>query len=160
MKALIGVIAPTTTRSLLNFGGFNAGATIPVVTGFIIVNTFLELNTSSLIFVELASASYTVDKDRAVSVLNLYLSTIYDNNVNGRCKLQISGNGGTTWVDMTNTVLGGITETRTGPGLWITTINPGDNQLKIRLMGLSTDGASATIKFRQDSFLDVTLNYQ
>lgn len=159
MKALIGVIAPTTTRLLLDFGGFNAGATIPVEIGTT-NKTFIEWNTSSMVFVELASVSYTADKDRAVSVLNLYLFTMYNNSLNGRCKLQISGDGGTTWVDMTNTILDGFFEGREGPGLWITTINPGDNQLKIRLMGLSTDGANATIRFRQDSFLDVTLNYQ
>lgn len=159
MKALIGVIAPTTTSLLLAFGGFNAGATIPVIIGST-DKTFLEIDTTSMVFVELASASYTTDKDRAVSVLNLYLFTMYNNSLNGRCKLQISRDGGTTWVDMTDTVLDGFFEGREGPGLWINTINPGDNQLKIRLMGLSTDGANATIRLRQDSSLDVTLNYQ
>lgn len=159
MKSLIGVIAPTTTRLFLAFGGFNAGATIPVVIGTT-NKTFLEIDTTSLVFVELASASYTADKDRAVSVLNLYLFTMYNNSVNGRCRLDISRDGGANWVAMTNTVLNGFAEGREGPGLWINTINPGDNQLKIRLMGLSTNGANATIRFRQDSSLDVTLNYQ
>lgn len=157
MRALIGVIAPTTTRLYLRFGGFNGSSLLEVQFGAWI-GTYMTWTTNSTEFVELASASYTIDKDRPVSVLNIYFDIFHFANIfPGICKLQISGDGGTTWVDATDEVSSGG---RTGPGLWITTINKGENQFKIRLVGKSSTGALGTIKLHMASFIDITLNYQ
>lgn len=158
MRSIIGVIAPTTTRLLLSFGGFNGNASLSVSLGTADVS-IVEKTTSLTTFVELASSSYSLDKDRSVDILNLYLDLLTFNSANGRSKLQISGDGGNTWIDMTDEINGG-TLSREGPGLWISSVQNGDDQLKIRWMGRSSDGALATLRLILSSSLDVTVNYQ
>lgn len=75
-------------------------------------------------------------------------------------KWQISGDGGTTWVDVTDNVteVGAVyaDKTRIGVGRHITTIKPGSNQLQLRLCAW-TDGTSVETKVRSDSYIRLAI---
>ena len=77
-------------------------------------------------------------------------------------KIQISGNAGTTWVDLTdtftNTATSLTTQIRAGTGKWLTQINRGSNQLQFRLIhGVgSNDGTSQSIvQIRTNSYIRI-----
>jgi len=77
-------------------------------------------------------------------------------------KIQISGNGGTTWVDLTdtftNTATSLTTQIRAGTGKWLSQINQGANQLQFRLVhGVgSNDGTSQSIiQVRSNSYIRI-----
>lgn len=74
-------------------------------------------------------------------------------------KMQISGDGGSTWVDLTDNVTetgtAYVDKTRIGAGRWITAITAGANKLQLRLCqwGGTT---SSHVKLREDSYLRIT----
>lgn len=73
-------------------------------------------------------------------------------------KMQISGDGGSTWQDISNNV----TETgtsyadkiRIGVGRWITTITAGANQLQLRLVQWG-GVTSSQVRLRENSYLRI-----
>lgn len=114
--------------------------------------------TSSLTYVPLFTAQYTVDTNGFIKVLDIRPDMFSNNSANGISKLQISGDGGTTFVDITGDIGTGLDLRFTGPGQWIHTIQAGTNQLQFRILGKSTNGAVATIRVRNDSFIYFVFN--
>jgi len=116
--------------------------------------------TTSGVFVTLYTATYNVDSNGKIVVVMINLSMFSNNSANGESKLQVSGDGGATFVDVTNAIPTGLDEAREGAGLWITEIQPGTDikKLQFRIMGRSTNGALATINTRVDSFIEFLLN--
>lgn len=75
-------------------------------------------------------------------------------------KLQISGDGGSSWVDVTDDITEtGTTyadKTRIGTGRHITAVTAGSNQLQMRLVTWSADATSVETKMRSDSYIRPT----
>jgi len=73
-------------------------------------------------------------------------------------KMQISGDGGSTWVDLTDNVTetgtSYVDKTRAGVGRWITAITAGANQLQLRLCQWG-GVTSSQVKLREDSYLRI-----
>jgi len=75
-------------------------------------------------------------------------------------KVQMSGDGGANWVDMTDS----IAETdaayqdkvRIGVGRFVSTITAGVNQLQFRLVSWEAGGATSSAKMRSDSYIRIT----
>lgn len=152
MKLKIAVIAPLTTRTVLRLMSQKHG------TAILTAVVYESFTTSSLVLETLFTATYTIDTQGVIDVIDVWLDLITDNSANGRCTVEISGDGGATFIPMTTEVPDGVTLATTGPGLWITGVNIGTNQLQIRIKGRSTDGALATIKIRNDSTMDIIFN--
>lgn len=112
--------------------------------------------TSSMGFVDIYTSKYTIDINSITHIHHiLLLDVMSSNSANGRTKIQISGDGGTTpFIDITDEIPGG-NSTRTGPGLWIDKVNVGIDQLQIRILGKSTDGALATFKMLGVARMDI-----
>ncbi len=74
----------------------------------------------------------------------------------GNAKLQISGDGGSNWVDVTDDITetgtSYVDKTRIGVGRHITTITKGSNQLQLRLVTWS-NATSVETKIRSDSYI-------
>ena len=79
-------------------------------------------------------------------------------------KWQISGNGGTTWIDVTddftNTSTSYVARIRAGAGRWVSSITSGSNMLQIRLVhwlnGNSAGAAASQGQARSNSYLRLT----
>ena len=75
-------------------------------------------------------------------------------------KFQISGDGGGSWVDITDNVTETSTsyvdKMRVGEGLWIGTISAGTDQLQLRMCDWSGDATSVETKLRASSYIRVT----
>ena len=80
--------------------------------------------------------------------------------ITSSAKMQISGDGGVTWVDMTDDVIETgtvhVDKTRAGVGRLVTSIAAGTNKLKLRLCAWSADATSVETKIREDTFLRVS----
>lgn len=113
-------------------------------------------STTSLVFETLHTSQYTIDYNGKLTPYNMYISMIVNNDVNGECKLQISGNKDSTWTDITDAIPGA--NSTYGSGLWIDNIVTGMNGLQLRILGRSTDGNAATIRIRGDSYLQLGIN--
>lgn len=78
----------------------------------------------------------------------------------GNAKFQISGDGGSTWVDVTDDVTETGTsyadKTRIGVGRHITTITAGSNQLQLRLVTWG-NATSVETKVRSDSYMRISI---
>jgi len=84
------------------------------------------------------------------------------NGTSSQSKVQISGNGGTSWVDLTdtftNTATSLTTHIRAGTGKWLSQISKGTNQLSFRLIHgvASNDGTSQSIvQVRSTSYVRI-----
>lgn len=144
----LDLLAQLNLATLLPFGS--------VGTGYFTVGT-----TTSAVFVPLYTATYNIDTNGKIIVIMINLSMFSNNSANGESKLQVSGDGGATFVDVTNTIPTGLDQARVGAGLWITEIQPGTDVLKklqFRIMGRSTNGALATIIVRTDSHIEFIIN--
>lgn len=144
----LDLLAQLNKATLLPFGSTG--------TGYFTVGT-----TNSATFESLFTAKYNVDTNGKIIVVMINLTMYSNNSANGESKLQISGDGGATFVDVTNTIPTGLDQARIGAGLWITEIQPGTDILKklqFRIMGRSTNGALATIIVRTDSHIEFILN--
>lgn len=119
---------------------------------------FAAGTTTNVAFEPLYTATYTVDTNGRIIVVEISLTMYSSNSANGESKLQVSGDGGNTFVDVTNAIPTGVDQARIGAGLWITEVQPGLNKLQFRVVGRSTDGLLATINVRTDSHIDFVLN--
>lgn len=144
----LDILAQLNLATLLPFGSTG--------TGYFSVGT-----TTSLAFVPLYTASYNIDSNGKIIVVMISLTMFSNNSANGESKFQVSGDGGVTFVDVTNTIPTGLDQARIGAGLWITEVQPGTDVLKklqFRVMGRSTNGALATINVRDDSHIVFIFN--
>lgn len=115
----------------------------------------------------MATPAWTEDIDfeqaGTLTVISIYAELYWAQKQTGggtsSAKMQISGDGGSTWVDLTDNVTETGTsyalKTRAGVGRWLTAITAGANQLQIRLCqwGGTT---SSQVKLREDSYLRIT----
>lgn len=151
--------ARTVSLDLDILSQFHSAALLPfgsTGTGYFTVGT-----TASAVFVPLYTATYNIDTNGKIIVVMISLTMYSNNSANGESKFQVSGDGGVTFVDVTNTIPTGLDQARIGAGLWITEIQPGTDVLKklqFRVMGRSTNGAPATINVRDDSHIEFILN--
>lgn len=155
MRTEPSVIAPTTVQLTIDLMGKAQGSSPLIGFGSYYFDFTPITNTT---FITLLSGSFTVDTNGVLTVVNIFLTMFIKNTVAGESKLQISGNGGTTWVDVTDAIGVGTDIERTGPGLWITNIQVGTDKLMFRLLGRSTTGALSIIGIRSDSFLTIVYN--
>lgn len=139
MKSIIGVISPTTTTLRIGFG--------QAQDSFLLPSSFMVLlgNTSSLVYVSVFTATYTIDISGIISVVNMFFDIVTYNDLNAMSKLQISGDGGITFVDVTGDMDSTFFLETGGSGSWINNIQPGINKYQIRMLGKSTDGNPANI---------------
>lgn len=151
MKTILNVVAPTTVLYILEYGQLN-GDVIAATDGYITVGT-----TSSLTYISLGTIKITVDIQGIITVYDLTCNLQTNNSANGVCKLQISGDGGNTFTDITNDILGGV-RTRGGVATWIDSIQAGTDKLQVNVLGKSSDGNPATIKIYTQSTIQMTLN--
>lgn len=112
----------------------------------------------------MASPAWTedIDFEQSGTIISIYAEMRWAQKQTGggtsSAKMQISGDGGSTWVDLTDNVTETGTsyadKTRAGVGRWITAITAGANQLQIRLCqwGGTT---SSQVKLREDSYLRI-----
>lgn len=156
MKLKIAIVAPLTTRADLHFVSQKHGTSI--LTSISPSTIYESFTTTSLVLVPLFTAIYTIDTQGVVDVIIVWLDLTTDNSTNGRCTVEISGDGGATFIPMTTEIPNGAGLQTRGPGLWITGVNIGLNQLKIRIKGRSTDGLEATIKIANFSVIDLVFN--
>ena len=152
MKLKIAVIAPMTTRTVLRLMSQKHGVAILTST------VYEAFTTTSLVLVPLYTAIYTIDTQGVVNVVDVWLNMTTNNSANGRCTVEISGDGGATYIPVTTEVPDGADLGTTGPGLWITGVTARTNFLKIRIKGRSTDGLTATVNIRNDSTMDIIFN--
>lgn len=150
----VAIIAPTTVRATFDLMAKKQGSS--QLTGF--AAYYLAVAVTSTSFVVAFSGSYTIDTNGVLSVVDIFLSMFTDNTVAGESKLQISGDGGVTWVDVTGAIGVGTGIERTGPGLWISSIQTGTDKFRFRILGRSTTGALSLIQIRSDSFIYIVYN--
>lgn len=154
MRAQIAIVTPTNTRMFLYYMAQFQGAAQLTSD----VATYATLGpTSSLVFVPLYTANFTVDTEGVISVANMLLFISTNNDANAVCKLQISGDGGNTFVDATGEIGTGALST-SGPGLWLSNVQAGLNKFQIRIMGKSTNANPANILVEIDSFIECIFN--
>lgn len=144
MESKPSIISPTSKIFRLDFAQAQ-GTTALVADRNITIGT-----TSSLIYVTLHTATYTIDNVGSILIAYIFIQIVTNNSANGQCKLQVSGDGGTTFVDVTGNIGAGANLNTGGVGLWISSINIGANKFQLRVQGRSTDDALATIKIRND----------
>lgn len=144
----LDLLAQLNSTTLLPFGSTGA-------------EYFTVGTTTSVAFAPLTPpyiAKYTIDTNGKIIVVSIYLSMFSNNSANGRSKLQVSGDGGGTWKDVTNEIPTAV-QGRIGAGLWITEVLPGLDMLQFQVVGWSTTApAPATIIVRTDSYIEFILN--
>lgn len=96
-------------------------------------------NTYQTIF----SISFTIEDIGLIEILNLSIDLYFSYQGDGSLRFQISGDGGNNWktVGENSFNVGVMTDgTISGTGQWITSIQSGDNKLRIRLQTLANAG--------------------
>jgi len=137
-------------------GQLNSATLLPIgSTGF---EYFTVGTTTNAVFEPLYTATYTIDTNGKIIVVMIDLLIYSNNSANGESKLQVSGDGGLTFVDVTNTIPTGLAQARVGAGLWIPEIQTGPDKLQFRVVGRSTNGALATIQIRTYSDIRLVIN--
>ena len=116
------------------------------------------------------SASISLSEAHILKIASLFIEFEWQSRFNAnsgggassQSKVHISGNGGTTCVDLTdtftNTATSLTTQIRAGTGRWLTQINMGGSQLQFRLIhgGGSNDGTSQSIvQDRSNSYIRI-----
>lgn len=156
MRSELAVIAPTSIRLDFNFLSQIKGNNPLVVAGL----TFVNVSTSSVDYQQLGLVQYSVEVDGVINVTDINLNLITRNDSNCNSRLQISGDGGNTFADITDDIPGdGATNfVMKGAGQWISNIQIGTNKLRVRLLVRSIDGNAATARFRVDSGISIVYN--
>ena len=112
----------------------------------------------------------TVESEGTVTVSSMYVEAEWQTAVANAAstttsKIQVSGNGGSSWVDVTDdfahqgTSISAATSDRirAGSGKWLSTISTGSNQLRIRLVHQTSNASHAsTAQLRSSSYIRLT----
>ena len=112
----------------------------------------------------------TVESEGTITVLSMYIEAEWQTAIANAAstttsKVQISGNGGSAWVDVTDDFAHqgtDITATaadriRAGSGKWLSTISTGANQLRLRLVHQTSNASHAsTAQLRSSSYIRLT----
>ena len=112
----------------------------------------------------MASPAWTEDIDfeqnDTITIISIYAELRWAQKQTGggtsTVKMQISGDGGSSWVDISNDVTetgtSYVDKTRAGVGRWITAITAGANKLQLRLVQWG-GVTSSEVKLREDSYI-------
>jgi len=101
-----------------------------------------------------------------VDILDLYAELYWAQKATGGetmsyAKWQITGDGGSTWVDITDNVEEGgavyVDKTRKGTTLALKTIQGGSGRFAIRLCTWIVDGDTVEVKVREDTYLKLVV---
>jgi hypothetical protein len=112
----------------------------------------------------------TVESEGTITVSSMYVEAEWQTAIANAAstttsKMQISGNGGGAWVDVTDDfahqgtsiVASTSDRIRAGSGKWLSTISTGANQLRIRLVHQTSNGSHAsTAQLRSSSYIRLT----
>lgn len=145
-RLLISPMAQVRGTAITPLGSISFGETTP-------------LFTTSQTLTPLFTSKYTLDTNGIFSVEYIRFVIVTNNSANATCLIQISGDGGITFADMTTEIGAvGFDLFTGGTGLWVSTMESGPDKLQVRILGRSTDGLSATILISDTTILDFTLN--
>ena len=112
----------------------------------------------------------TVEGEATVTVSSIYVEAEWQTAIANAAsistsKVQISGNGGSSWVDVTDDFTNQGTDInattseriRAGSGKWLSTISTGANQLRVRLVHQTNNASHAsTAQLRSSSYIRLT----
>ena len=112
----------------------------------------------------------TVEGEATVTVSSIYVEAEWQTAIanaasTSTSKVQISGDGGSSWVDVTDDFTNQGTDInattseriRAGSGKWLSTISTGANQLRLRLVHQTNNGSHAsTAQLRSSSYIRLT----
>lgn len=155
MESLQPIISSDTTHLVIQFTDRKQGTTplqLSTISIYIDIGT-----TSSLVLEPLYTAKYTIDFNGTLVVNSMDLFMFSFNDVNARSVLQVSGDGGNNFVDITDEIPDGIDAGTVGNGLWINSIKIGTDGLQFRVLGRSTDGNPATVRLDQGSSIGIII---
>lgn len=167
----VGTIAPQVIDVIIYPVAEDIGTTVISDTGSNpALRPAVAHTTNSIVFVEAWSEDINFEPNNSVSVISIYAELIWRSAIanvaaNSESYIEMSGDGGATWVPVTDTfsnnntdiTLGSSTRARRGVGLWITTVVTGANQLQFRLMHRTTNAAhQSSAQIRSDSYVRIT----
>lgn len=101
-------------------------------------------------FTTLFSVSYGLEDVGHLEIIGISVALNLEYNGNGSVRWQISGDGGISWFDIGQidfNVAGFTPDALAGSGLWISTIQPGNNKLQFRFQALANAGVVSTILY-------------
>lgn len=93
------------------------------------------------------SNSYRVEDVGSIEVIAMFVILDWYIKGNGQWRWQISGDGGTTWVTITEVTDNQVAFTeyqRGGAGLWLSSIDVGTDKLQVRLQARAVSGTVST----------------
>ena len=104
---------------------------------------------------------HRVEDVGSLEVMTIFFGAFFSYNGYGSIRWQISGDGGITFVTIAegSFTVGTVVFTNdvvSGSGLWITSIQPGDNKLQIRMQVKSTSGGVVSTFIEDDSAIFLT----
>jgi len=151
MKSDLTVIPPTSNRLLIRFTAQQTGTN--ELTGFGAADVTI-VGITNTDYEEKMISKTTVDTYGTLTLQDIYFYYRMRGYADLRAKLQISGDGGVTWTDVTDEItgVGGAIEERTGPGLWISSIDVGTDKFQVRLIA-KTVGGAVDVRVLSDSFV-------
>ena len=112
---------------------------------------------TSLSYIILDTYKTTIDTYGVLKVISIFLNMFTLNDANAKCKIQISGDCGNTFIDITEDIEDGDLF-KSGSGLWINSVEIGTDKLQIRVLGKSTDGNNTNILIDLSSHIDMVIN--
>jgi len=101
---------------------------------------------------------YRVEDAGYVSVHDIFASLIFDVKGNGSFRWQVSGNEGTTWINIYESTFNEVGYTAydvSGSGTWISTIDAGNNKFQVRLQVKAVAG-NIDINVSDESYITVS----
>lgn len=120
------------------------------------VETLNLPNVTSNIYTTILSNSYRVEDVGFIEMLSMFTALGWNMLGNGQWRWQVSGDGGTTWVTLTEVTSNtGVftTVNRGGAGLWLSSIDIGANKFHVRFQTRAVAGTVSTQILDTSSFI-------
>lgn len=102
---------------------------------------------SSNLYTTILSNSYRVEDVGFIEMLSMFVTFGWNMLGNGQWRWQASGDGGTTWVTLTEVTSNTGVFTfvnRGGTGLWLSSIDIGANKFQVRFQAIAVAGTVST----------------
>lgn len=123
------------------------------------VTVFTMVNVTALNYQTVFLMQHRVEDVGSLEVMSILFGAFFFYNGNGSIRWQISGDGGSTFVTIAEGSFNVGVNTADlvfGSGLWITSIQPGDNKLQVRMQVKSTLGGIVSTFIEDDSIIFLT----